>query len=245
MTTKKLFTLFAAAGIALSATAALAQTPATPTTPAKPAQPADKHDDKDGDKHDHKHDDKDGHKHDHDTKKAEIGAAAPEFSLTDTDGKTVKLSDYKGKVVVLEWFNPTCPVIVQHHKTNTTFNELFSQYKDKGVVFLAINSSGVGKDGNGKDLNIKAKKEWKIEYPILLDESGEVGRLYAAKTTPHCYVIDKDGKLAYRGAIDDKKTGKPDSKNYVKLAVDQVLRGETVTESDTKPYGCNVKYGSK
>ncbi|MFN7020780.1 MAG: thioredoxin family protein [Phycisphaerales bacterium] len=230
MTMTKLFSLFAATGIALSASVAMAQDKSTaPKEAPKHAEGEHKHD-KDCE---------------HASKQAELGAPAPDFTLTDTDGKTVGLSDFKGKIVVLEWFNPECPVIVQHHKTNTTFNDLYTEYKSKDVVFLGINSSAPGKQGHGKELNAKMKTEYKIEYPILLDESGDVGRLYAAKTTPHCYVIDKDGKLVYRGAIDDKKTGKPGSKNYVKAALDQVLRGETVTENDTKPYGCSVKYSSK
>ena len=187
-----------------------------------------------------------GHKTEHkdkkDAKGAEVGQKAPAFTLTDTDGKTVKLADFAGKIVVLEWFNPECPVIQQHHKSGTTFNDLHKEFADKGVVFLAINSSAKGKQGSGLELNKEKKAEYKLPYPILLDESGDVGRLYGAKTTPHCFVINKDGILAYNGAIDNNTGDKAKSKNYVANAVNQLLRGETVTEAKTKPYGCGIKY---
>lgn len=176
---------------------------------------------------------------------AKVGEAAPAFTLTDLDGKTVKLSDFSDKVVVLEWFNPECPFVVKHHdeaKKNMTFNKLYDEYNSKGVVFLAINSSASGKQGNGKELNIKKKAEYKMQYPVLLDESGEVGRTYGAKTTPHCFVINK-GTLVYKGAIDNNQNiDKAGDKNYVKNALDEVLAGKAVTEAETKSYGCSVKY---
>lgn len=187
-----------------------------------------------------KHDDHAGHKHD----KAEIGHPAPEFTLTDTDGKTVKLSDYKGKVVVIDWFNPDCPVCAMHYKANTV-QQTAAKFKDKGVVFLAINSGGKGMQGHGKDRNAKAKTDWKLDFPVLLDESGKVGKAYGAKTTPHCYVIDSKGVLVYAGAIDDGAEnfgGKIGKVNYVEKALNEVLKGETVSTPTTKPYGCGVKY---
>lgn len=174
--------------------------------------------------------------------KLKIGDAAPEFKLMDTDGKEVKLSDFKGKVVIIEWFNPECPAITQHHEKAKTFNDMHAAFKGKDVVMLAINSSAPGKQGNGKDKNAKAKTDFGMEYPILLDESGEVGKSFGATNTPHCFVIDKDGKLAYQGAIDNGKFGKNGDKNYVKQAAEQLLKGETVTEPETKAYGCSVKY---
>ncbi len=187
---------------------------------------------------------KDGHKdhHKQEAKTAEIGQKAPAFTLTDTDGKKVNLADFAGKVVVLEWFNPDCPIIMQHHKTGTTFNDLHKEFADKGVVFLAINSTAKGKLGSGLEHNKEAKAEFKLPYPLLLDESGDVGRLYGAKKTPHCFVIDKNGTLAYDGAIDNNTEDKAKAKNYVANAVNQLLRGETVTETKTKPYGCGIKY---
>lgn len=175
---------------------------------------------------------------------AKIGEQAPAFTLTSTDGKEYKLSDLKGKIVVLEWFNPECPAIVQHHKAATTFNDLNKDFKDKDVVFMAINSGAKGKQGNGKELNTKLAKEYGIEYPILLDESGAIGKAYGAKTTPHCFIIDKDGNLVYNGAIDNGSFGKNGDKNYVRDALNQVTKGETVTTAETKPYGCSVKYAS-
>lgn len=182
------------------------------------------------------------HKDKKEAKSAEIGQKAPAFTLTDTDGKKVSLADFAGKIVVLEWFNPECPVIMQHHKTGTTFNDLHKEFADKGVVFLAINSTAKGKMGSGLELNKEKKADFKLPYPLLLDESGEVGRHYGAKKTPHCFVIDKNGVLAYDGAIDNNTDDKAKSKNYVANAVNQLLRGETVTEAKTKPYGCAVKY---
>lgn len=229
MSKTKLLSLIAVAGVALSSVA-LTSTAAEPP--------------KDGDKMEHK--DKPAKGDDKSAAKVEIGAKAPEFTLTDTDGKTVRLADYKDKIVVLEWFNGGCPFIVKHHKKNTTFNDLYGEFNPKGVVFLAICSSAQGKEGHGLEFNKNKKAEFKLPYPILLDESGEVGRMYGAKTTPHCFIINKDGTLAYNGAIDnDRSADKAGDKNYVKNALNQLLRGETVTESKTNPYGCSVKYGSK
>jgi peroxiredoxin len=181
---------------------------------------------------------------------AKVGEKAPDFTLTDTDGKTVKLADLLAdkdtKAVVIEWFNPECPFVVKQHEKNTTMPDTYKAFKDKGVKWVAINSGAPGKEGAGKELNAKMKKQWNIEYPILLDESGEVGRAYEAKTTPHMFVIKKDGVLAYAGAIDnDKSAAKAGDKNHVKNALESVLKGETVAESETKPYGCSVKYGAK
>ena len=172
---------------------------------------------------------------------AKIGEAAPAFSLTDTDGKAVKLADYKGKIVVLEWFNPGCPVVQMHYGAET-MNKTIAQFKDKPVAWLRINSGAAGKQGAGKDANVSAKKEWNITTPILLDESGTVGKSYGAKTTPHCFVINQDGVLVYAGAIDDGNGGKVGTTNYVAAAVISTLNGETVAKAETKPYGCNVKY---
>lgn len=175
--------------------------------------------------------------------KAKVGHPAPNFELKDTDGKIVKLADYKGKIVVIDWFNPECPVCAMHYKANTVQN-LVSKFKDKNVVFLAINSGAPGKQGHGVELNAGYKKDWKIEFPVLLDETGVVGRQYGAKTTPHCYVIDAKGVLVYAGAIDDGKPGTIGKTNYVEQAVNQTLKGETVSTPETKPYGCSVKYGA-
>ena len=170
-----------------------------------------------------------------------IGSPAPEFALQDQDGKDVKLSDYEGKVVVLEWFNDGCPYVVKHYK-NGDMNKLAQKYSEKGVIWLAINSTS----SHNAEHNKKIAGEWNIDRPILSDASGEVGRLYGAKTTPHMYVINKDRSLVYMGAIDDDRSNDaakvPGAKNYVAAALDAVLDGKAVETSETKPYGCSVKY---
>lgn len=235
MKTFKLFaSLVVAGGLALGAVSMPVQAePAKTTQPAPDATQGHK---KDGMK-------KDKDKGTNSEASAKIGQPAPAFELTDTDGKTVKLEDYKGKVVVLEWYNPECPFIVKHHKTNKTFNTLNTEYSSKGVVFLAINSSAKGMEGAGKELNAKMKKEFGLEYPVLLDEAGTVGRAYGAQRTPQVFVIDKAGTLAYKGAIDNNDDrSKAGDKNYVKAALDEILAGKPVSNAETKPYGCSVKY---
>ncbi len=179
--------------------------------------------------------------------KAKIDEKAPDFQLTDSHGKTHKLSDFEGKLVVLEWVNFDCPFVKKHYDGNN-MQSLQKKYTDKGVVWLSICSSAEGKQGNfsNDEINkrIKDKKAHMTAY--LVDESGSVGEMYSAKTTPHMYVIDKTGKLVYAGAIDDKKSTNPDdvktSKNYVATALDELLAGKKVSTSVTQPYGCSVKY---
>lgn len=234
--TKFLTALLVAGGIALTATvatSAFAQPDGKTHTTAQP----------DGEKGTEKPKDKDGKKAEK-SKGVKPGEMAPDFKLTDTDGKTVSLADFKGKVVVLEWFNAECPFSgVKHHSVNMTFNDLHQQFSSKGVVFLAICSSAEGKQGAGKEFNAKAKTDLKIPFPILLDESGATGKAYGATNTPHCFVIGTDGKVAYAGAIDnDTSPKKAGDKNYVKLALDAVLAGKVPETTQTKAYGCAVKY---
>jgi peroxiredoxin len=176
--------------------------------------------------------------------KAKVGEAAPAFTLTDTDGKTVNLSDYKGKIVVLEWFNPDCPVVQMHYKAGT-MAKTQAAFAGKDVTWLSINSGGAGKEGAGKQRNADAKKDWKMTNPVLIDEAGTVGHLYGATNTPHMFVIDKTGTLAYAGAIDDGNPGKAGKTNYVENAVNALLKGESVSPATTKAYGCGVKYGKQ
>lgn len=174
------------------------------------------------------------------------GDVAPAFSLTDTDGKTVDLDSLlkDKKALVIEWYNPGCPFIVKHHEKFPTFSNLYKNYADKGVAFVAINSSAPGKEGHGLELNQKSKADWKIEYPILLDETGATGKAYGAVTTPHMFVITPDKKVVYAGAIDsDRSPSKAGDINYVAKALDSVLKGESVETASTRPYGCGVKYG--
>lgn len=177
----------------------------------------------------------------------EIGKPAPDFTGTDSNGKTQKLSDYKGKIVVLEWTNPLCPFVVKHYDSGNMQN-LQKEYTGKDVVWLSVNSSAAGKEGNqsGEDANkYIAEKQAKATARIL-DSKGEIGKAYDAKTTPHMFVIDKDGNVAYEGAIDDNDSFKQEtiatSKNYVRAALDSVLAGKPVETAQTKPYGCSVKY---
>jgi peroxiredoxin len=171
---------------------------------------------------------------------AKVGEAAPNFTLKTTDGKEWSLSDAKGKVVVLEWVNPECPVCVRVMKDGTvanTLKECKAQFGD--VVYVAINSSA------SRPASLKATESYlktnKIEIPALLDEDGKVGKMYGARTTPHCYVIDANGVLVYQGAIDDAQDG-DGKKNFVVNAVTALKKGEAVSPSSTRPYGCGVKY---
>src|SRR5262249_31320823 len=127
-------------------------------------------------------------------------------------------------------------------KANTVQN-LYGKFHDKNVVFLAINSGGKGQQGHGKEKNAEAKKNWKVEFPVLLDESGKVGHAYGATNTPHCFVVDSKGVLGYARRIDNGSPAKIGTTNYVEKALEQTLKGETVSTSSTKAYGCNVKYG--
>lgn len=178
------------------------------------------------------------------------GAKAPEFSLTDLDNKTHKLSDFKGKYVVLEWFNAECPFVVKHYKSGN-MQKLQETYTAAGkdVVWLTINSSRKGAEGHFKDAaSAKATiSEWKGKMTaVLVDEAGTVGKLYGAKTTPHMFVIDPKGVVLYQGAIDDKPSAEiadiTGAKNFVSAALDEAMSGKKVAKASTTPYGCSVKY---
>ena len=169
-----------------------------------------------------------------------IGKTAPAFTLMDQNGKSVSLSDYTGKVVVLEWFNDQCP-FVQGHYNNGDMNATAKKYAADGVVWLAINSSHFATDSTDKG----AAEKWSIDRPVLLDADGKIGHEYDATNTPEIFVIDKDGKIAYQGAIDNDPHGDKsgsDKVNYASKALDEILAGKPVSEPETKPYGCNVKY---
>ena len=168
-----------------------------------------------------------------------VGDAAPAFTLTDTAGNEVSLGDFEDKIVVLEWLNPDCPFVQRHYKAGT-MKDLATQYDGEGVVWLTINST------NYMDAaaNAKFKAANGLPYTILVDQSGKVGHLYDAQTTPHMYIIDGNGTLVYIGAIDDDPRGNKGEPavNYVAVALDEVLAGKAVTTAETKPYGCSVKY---
>lgn len=175
---------------------------------------------------------------------AEVGKPAPDFTLKDIEGKEHKLSDYKGKVVVLEWTSHHCPFVVRHQKEQQTMQKTYAEFKDQGVVWLAIDSTRSDFQGGYTNEKISGwVKDAEVTYPILRDEDGAVGKLYGAKTTPHMFVIDKEGKIVYAGAIDDDVPGRKDNdKNYVAEALKATLAGSTVETPYTKPYGCSIKY---
>ena len=176
-----------------------------------------------------------------------VGSPAPDFSLTDSKGQQHSLGDYKGKWVVLEWFNPQCP-FVQKHYGSGNMQKLQAEYTGKGVTWLTIDSSAPGKEGNlTADAANQKIAEWKIKSNgLLLDPQGQAGQAYGAKNTPHMFIINPDGKIVYEGAIDNKPTANPadigSATNYVKVALDESLGGKPVTAANTKPYGCSVKY---
>jgi peroxiredoxin len=178
---------------------------------------------------------------------AKIGAAAPDFALPDLDGKTVKLADFKGKTVVLEWFNPECPFVKSSHTKGSLVGAAKKQ-TEKGVVWLAVNSGAEGKQGAGPQKSREGVKSFGLSHPVLIDAEGTVGKQYGATNTPHMVVIDKTGKLVYRGAIDNSPDGEGQSPqggklvNYVEQALDEVAAGKPVSVAETKAYGCGVKY---
>ncbi|MEC7947692.1 MAG: redoxin domain-containing protein, partial [Myxococcota bacterium] len=174
---------------------------------------------------------------------ATVGAAAPDFSLTDVEGTPFDLSAQKGKVVVLEWFNPDCP-FVKHAYQEGPLADLAGRWIDRGVMWVAINSGKPGKQGAGAERNRAARTEYRMASPVLLDESGAVGRLYGAVTTPQIYVIDTNGVLVYNGALDDQPLGRGSgpARVYADEVLAAVTTGKPAPFGKQKPYGCSVKY---
>ncbi|MHC4081740.1 MAG: redoxin domain-containing protein, partial [Planctomycetota bacterium] len=172
---------------------------------------------------------------------AEIGEPAPAFTLADSTGKSHALADYRGKIVVLQWINPDCPVCRRVCSTGlaTAMRKQLDEITP-GVVHLAINSTHYMEPSVGEAY----LKTHKIDAPVLIDRDGKVGHLYGAKRTPHLFVIDAEGVLRYQGAIDDDQRGDKGEKatNYVVQAVRQIVAGETVAPDITRSYGCTVKY---
>ncbi|MGB4058163.1 MAG: thioredoxin family protein [Alphaproteobacteria bacterium] len=177
-----------------------------------------------------------------------VGSPAPDFSATDIDGKPFKLSDHKGKIVVLEWSNHECPYVVKHYGSGN-MQKVQKAAMEKGVEWVTIVSSAPGRQGNvtPEDAKKIATEAGASFTAKILDASGEIGHLYDAKTTPHMFVINADGTLAYAGAIDDDSSPRPEStataKNYVLAALDDLAAGKPVATPTTQSYGCSVKYG--
>jgi peroxiredoxin len=177
----------------------------------------------------------------------QTGQPAPEFTLTDSNGKSHKLSDFKGKFVVLEWLNHGCPFVIKHYGSGN-MQGLQKEYTGKDVVWLSIASSAPGKQGNMSPEETNKTKEEKgsAASAVLLDADGTVGKLYDAKVTPELYVIDPEGVLIYMGAIDDVKSVDAadiaGAKNYVKQALDEAMAGKAISEPVTTAYGCGIKY---
>jgi peroxiredoxin len=179
---------------------------------------------------------------------AEVGKPAPEFTATDINGQTHKLSDYQGKIVVLESYNQDCPFCHNHYRTGA-MQELQRELTAKGVVWLVVNSVSPSYPSHRSPE--AARKEWasqKINATAWLDDSsGAIGKAYGMRTTPDMFVVDRAGVLVYAGAIDDRPATSGDprtARNYVRDAVERLQAGETVAVTQTKPYGCGVKYGS-
>jgi peroxiredoxin len=176
-----------------------------------------------------------------------VGEAAPDFTGTDSNGKTHKLSEYKGKYVVLEWTNNGCPYTLKHYESGN-MQALQKDWTAKGVVWLTVLSSAPGEQGymTAAQENAYLSKEKAVPTAALLDPTGAIGHEYSAKTTPHMFVIDPAGKLIYAGAIDDHATTDTSdiksSKNYVSAALTEAMAGQHVATSSTRPYGCSVKY---
>ncbi len=178
---------------------------------------------------------------------AEVGQPAPDFSLTDSSGTTHTLSEHKGKFVVLEWVNYDCPFVKKHYSVGNMQN-LQKEFTGKGAVWFSINSSAPGKQGNfsAEEINQKIAESGAAPSAYLMDQTGDTGRAYGAKTTPHMFVVDPQGVLIYKGGIDDKpSTDSADiagSKNYVSAALNEAMAGNAVTNASTDSYGCSVKY---
>ncbi|TVQ88228.1 MAG: thioredoxin family protein [Chromatiaceae bacterium] len=177
----------------------------------------------------------------------QVGQPAPDFTGTDTAGKTWSLADLAGQPVVLEWTNHDCPFVVKHYRTGN-MQALQKQATTDGVVWLSVISSAPGKQGHVTAAQADELTSSRDAAPsaVLLDPTGEIGRAYGAQTTPHMFVIDREGTLVYAGGIDNRPTTNPDdvpgADNYVRLALDDLAAGRPVAKATTRPYGCSVKY---
>ena len=177
---------------------------------------------------------------------ATVGQAAPDFTATDALGKSHKLSDFKGKHVVLEWTNPGCPFVAKHYGGN--MQALQKEFTAKGVVWLSVNSNAASSGDYLPPAKLTAWQDEKKALPtaMLMDESGKIGQLYGAKTTPHMYIISPQGRLVYAGAIDSVPSASVDdiktATNYIRQGLNEALGGKAISTPSTRAYGCAVKY---
>jgi peroxiredoxin len=175
------------------------------------------------------------------------GQAAPDFSLADTHGKTVHLADYRGKYVVLEWTNPECPFVRRHYESKN-MPGLQKDWSTRGVVWVSIDSSNRASSEfkTAAQLDAWMHTQGAVQTEVLVDAESATARLYGAKTTPHMFVIDPEGRIIYAGAIDDKPWASlsetPKSKNYVRAALVAATSGAAIDPANTTPYGCSIKY---
>lgn len=180
---------------------------------------------------------------------ARIGAPAPNFTLTDSNGKAISLADFKGKTVVLEWTNHECPYVRKHYGGNN-MQALQKKWTGQGIVWLTLISSQPGAQGfvHGLEANKLTEERGAAPTAVLLDPRGGVGRSYGAQVTPHMYVVTGDGTLVYMGGIDDKPTTRLEdlktAKNFVDAALSEVLEGKVVSIKTSRAYGCTIKYSS-
>src|SRR5688572_15423932 len=178
-----------------------------------------------------------------------VGQSAPDFTLKDPSGKTVKLSDFRGKHVVLEWTNPGCPYVRKHYNSGN-MPATQKEAVDKGVVWLSINSTGKSSIDYMEPAKLVAWQKERQSQPtaMLLDEEGTTGKAYGARTTPHMYIVNPQGQLIYAGGIDSIASSNPDdikkAVNYVSQGLNEALAGKPLSASTTRPYGCSIKYKS-
>ena len=178
-----------------------------------------------------------------------VGQAAPDFTLSDASGKPVKLSDFRGKFVVLEWTNPGCPYVRKHYNSGN-MAATQKEATDKGAVWLSINSTEKSAYDYMEPAKLVAwQKERKLHASaVLMDEEGTAGRAYGARTTPHMYIVDPKGQLVYAGGIDSIPSSNSDdikkAVNYVRQGLGEALAGKPISAAATRPYGCSIKYKS-
>lgn len=180
----------------------------------------------------------------------EVGQVAPDFTLTDIDGKKHALSEFRGKTVVIEWNNPDCPIVKKHYDSDN-LPKLQREATADGVVWLLVNSGAAGQQG--ADYSAAELKQWMKQHDAaptayFRDQDGKVGRLYGAQTTPHMFIVDPKGDLVYQGAIDSISSAKKEdiakATNYVRDALAAMKAGKPISPTATRAYGCSVKYGS-